>query len=53
MPSLLTRNKGQLKFPVRGEKLALERVIEVVIYAKQEIRIVMQTVSATNVPAMK
>ena len=46
-------NKGQLKFPAHGEELVLERVIEVVVHAKQQIRIVMQTVSVADVPAMK
>ena len=44
---------GQLKFPARGEELALERVVEVVVHAKQQIRIVTQTVSVADVPAMK
>ena len=35
LPSLLNRTKGQLKFPARGEELALERVVEVVVHAKQ------------------
>ena len=42
-----------MKFPARGEELALERVGEVVIYAKQQIRIVTQTVSVADIPAMK
>ena len=49
---MLNRTKGQLKFPARGEDLALERVVEVV-HAKQQIRIVTQTVSVANVPVMK
>ena len=53
LPSLLNRTKGQLKFPARGEELALERVVEVVVHAKQQIRIVTQTVSVADVPAMK
>ena len=51
--ALLNRTKGQLKFPARGEELALERVVEVVVHAKQQIRIVTQIVSVTDVPAMK
>ena len=47
------RTKVQLKFPARGEELALERVVEVVVHAKQQIRIVTQTVSVADVPAMK
>ena len=53
LPSLLNRTKGQSKFPARGEELALERVVEVVVHAKQQIRIVTQTVSVADVPAMK
>ena len=53
LPSLLNRTKGQLKFPVRGEVLVLERVVEVVVHAEEEIRIVTQTVSVADVPAMK
>ena len=53
LPSLLNRTKGQLKFPARGEELALERVVEVVVHAKQQIRIVTQTVSVADVPAVK
>ena len=53
LPSLLNRTKGQLKFPARGEELALERVVEVFVDAKQQIRIVTQTVSFADVPAMK
>ena len=45
--------KGQLKFPARGEALALERAIEVVVHAKQQIRIDTQTVSVADVLAMK
>ena len=51
--SLLNRTKGQLKFLPRGEELALERVVEVVVHAKQQITIVTQTVSVADVPAMK
>ena len=51
--SLLNRTKGQLKFLPRGEELALERVVEVVVHAKQQIRIVTQTVSVADVPAVK
>ena len=51
--SALQRTKGQLKFPARGEELALERVVGVVVHAKQQIRIVTQTVSVADVPAMK
>ena len=40
LPSLLNRTKGQLKFPGRGEELVLERVVEVVVHAKQQIKIV-------------
>ena len=50
---LLNRTKGQLKFPARGEEFALERAVEVVVHAKQQIRIVTQTVSVADVPAMK
>ena len=32
---LVNRTKGQLKFPARGEALALERVVEVVVHSKQ------------------
>ena len=53
LPSLLNRTKGQLKFPAHGEELALERVVKVVANAKQQIRIVTQTVSVTDVPAVK
>ena len=42
-----------MKFPARGEELALERVVGVVVHAKQQIRIVTQTVSVADVPAMK
>ena len=42
-----------MKFPAREEKLALERVVEVIVHAKQQIRIVTQTVSVADVPAMK
>ena len=44
LPSLLNRNEDQLKFPTRGGDLALERVVEIVVHAKQQIRIVTQTV---------
>ena len=46
---------SQLKFPARGEELALERVVGVVVHAKQQIRIVTQTVSVADVrvPTMK
>ena len=50
---LVNRTKGQLKFPACGEELAPERVVEVVVHAKQQIRIVTQTVSVADVPAMK
>ena len=53
LPSLLNKTKGQLKFPAHGEELALKRVVEVIVHAKQEIRIVMQTVSVTDIPEMK
>ena len=52
-PYLLNRTKGQLKFPARGEELAFERVVEVVFHAKEQIRIVTQTVSVADVPARK
>ena len=44
-----------MKFPVRGEELGLERVVGVVVHAKQQIRIITQTVSVADVrvPAMK
>ena len=42
-----------MKFSARGEELALERVVEVVVHVKQEIRIVTQTVSLADVPPMK
>ena len=42
-----------MKFPARGEELTLERVVEVVVHAKQQIKIVTQTVSVADVPAMK
>ena len=44
LPSLLNRTEDQLKFPTRGGDLALERVVEIVVHAKQQIRIVTQTV---------
>ena len=50
---LINRTKGQLKFPARGKALALERVVEVVVHAKQQIRIDTQTVSVADVLAMK
>ena len=50
---MLNRTKGQLTFPARGEDLALERVVEVVVHAKQQIRIVTRTVNVADVPAMK
>ena len=53
LPSLSNSTKGQLKFPARGEELPLERVVEVVVHAKQQIRIAKQTVSVADVPAMK
>ena len=37
LPSLLNRTEGQLKFPARGEELAFERVVGVVVHAKQQI----------------
>ena len=42
-----------MKFPARGEELALERVVRVVVHAKQQIRIVTQTVSVADVPEME
>ena len=42
-----------MKFPARGEELALERVVKVVVKAKQQLRIVTQVVSVADVPAMK
>ena len=53
LPSLLNRTKGQLKFPARGEDLTLERVVEVVVHAKRQIRTVTQTVRVADVLAMK
>ena len=53
LPSLSNSTKGQLKFPARGEELPLERVVEVVVHAKQQIRIATQTVSVADVPTMK
>ena len=50
---MLNRTKGQLKFSARGEDLAPERVVEVVVHPKQQIRIITQTVSVADVPAMK
>ena len=52
LPSLFNRTKGQLKFPAREEDLAPERVVEVVVHAKQQIRIVTQTVNVAEVPAI-
>ena len=52
LPSLLNRTKSQLKFLARGEELALERVVKVVVHTKQQMRTVTQSVSA-DVPAMK
>ena len=43
----------QLKYFSCGEELVIERVVEVVVHAKQQIRIVMQTVSVGDIPAMK
>ena len=42
-----------MKFSARGKELALERVVEVAVHVKQEIRIVTQTVSVADVPLMK
>ena len=42
-----------MKFSARGEELALERVDEVVVHAKQQIRIVTQAVSVADVSEMK
>ena len=42
-----------MKFPARGEELALERAVEVVVRAQQQIRIVTQTVSVADVLALK
>ena len=53
LPSLLNRTKGQLKFPAHGEELSLKRVVEVVAHAKQQKRIVPQTVNVADVPVMK
>ena len=50
LPSFLNRIKSQLKFPARGEELALERVVKVVVYAKQQIIIVTQTFSVADIP---
>ena len=52
LPSLLNRTKSQLKFLARGEELALERIVKVVVHTKQQMRTVTQSVSA-DVPAMK
>ena len=53
LPSLLNRTKDQLKFPARGEEIALERVDEVVVHAKQQMIIVTQAVSVADVSEMK
>ena len=53
LPSLLNRTKGQLKFPARREELTLERVVEVVVHAKRQIRTVTQTVNVADVTARK
>ena len=37
-----------MKFPARREELVLERVVEVVVHARQQIRIVTQAVSVTD-----
>ena len=42
-----------MKFLARGEELALERVVKVVVHTKQQMRTVTQTVSVADVPAMK
>ena len=42
-----------MKFPVRGEELALKRVVVVVVHAKQQIRIEMQTFCVADVLAIK
>ena len=39
-----------MKFPARGEELALERVVKVVVYAKQQIINVTQTFSVADIP---
>ena len=49
---LVKQDQSQLKFPAHREDLALERVVEVVVHAKQQIRIVTQTVSVADVPAI-
>ena len=41
-----------MKFTAHGEELALERVVEVLVHAKQQIRIVTQTVSVADVLVM-
>ena len=38
LPSLLNRTESQLKFLARGEELALERVVKVVVHTKRQIR---------------
>ena len=53
LPSLLNKTKDQLKFPAREEELTLERVVEVVVHAKQQKKIETQTVSVADVPAVK
>ena len=42
-----------MKFPARGEEIALERVDEVVVHAKQQMIIVTQAVSVADVSEMK
>ena len=49
---LVKQDQSQLKFPAHREDLALERVVEVVVHAKQQIRIVTQTVSVADVPVI-
>ena len=53
LPSLLNRTEGQLKFPARRVELALERVVKVVVHAKQQIIIVTQAVSVADIPSVK
>ena len=50
---MLNRTKGQLKFPARRVELALERVVKVVVHAKQQIIIVTQAVSVADIPSVK
>ena len=38
---------------MESRELALKRVVEVVMHAKQQIRIVTQTVSVADIPAVK